>query len=57
MSYILAIFMAVLAIAGMFQHAAWRYFMSAWAICALFTISGNISVLVNKLKEAKDGNP
>lgn len=55
MSVLLVIFMGVLAIAGMVNNADWRYWMSAWAICALFLIASNISNLVNELKEIKRG--
>ena len=55
MSYLFAIFMAALAIGGMNNRADWHYWMSAWAICALFTLSGNISVLISNIrKEKKD---
>lgn len=53
MSYILAVFMAVLAMAGMWNHSDWRYWMSAWAVCALFIFVGHIGRFVHLLERER----
>ena len=51
MSYILAVIMGTLAIAGMYQHSDWRYWMGAWGVCALFILAGHVGRFVHLMEE------
>ena len=54
MSYILAIFFAVMGAGGMARGLETDYWMGAWLICALFTIAGNISYSRDRRREDGD---
>ena len=46
-----AIFTALLAIGGMINHSDWRYWMSAWYVCALFMIASYVGYLCDLAKK------
>lgn len=50
MSLLLSFMMGIIALGGMLSNADWKYWMSAWALCAFFSLCYHISRFVSILE-------